>query len=661
MINSKPILRALLLPIVLTVLILLGYRQEMYAQSLPPRLHRIDSLMQSLNVLRGVTGKEEQLANTLVLLTWELRLTDAKKAEEYGREGIRIALEKHLYKLAAKGYNYLGVVHIQDGNMGAAIEQLFLALDVAEKHDIKDEVGYAFLNISLLYRTQGDLTKSKEFTFKSLEVFQDIQLASGLGYASLRLGDVYTDLSQHDSAFIFYKKAYEVRTLLKDSAQLISPLTLMGASKIALHAPAEGLQYLRTAYDLSVRLQLPVRSNEIQAYMLRGFSALKEHQKAVVLGEELWKHNQYGWYKIRELIMEGLVQAYTDEGRYKEALSMKNLLINLRDSLRSATVMRSLQRTDANYQLEKKELELELYKTRESNQQIIMILSIVGMIVLLLLVGVLLSRIKYRKEAQRTLQEKNHQLEEANQFRTGLLRMAAHDLKNPLTGILMSGEILPMIIESNPTQAIEFVGEIHRAAQRMLKLITDLLDVAREMSTIEIKTRNTDLIPLLESIVSQNTVQAEQKNITMTFSAPHIALADVDEERMIQVFENLISNAIKYTHTGGSVEIRVVSANIFVKSTTSPDKEQSHDVMGWKITVRDTGQGLHEDDLKNMFKPFQKLSSVPTANEHSTGVGLSIVKQIVTYHQGNVYAESPGKGKGTTFIVELRQTLQPQS
>ncbi len=622
-----------------------------YAQGPPPmtNITKVDSLTSLVEKLRRDDTQREFLASTLVNLMWELRLLNAKEAMIYGKEGIALALQNKQFKIAAKGYNYLGVVHIQNGDMASAIDQLFLALELAEKQNIPDEVGYAYLNISMLYRTQGDYGTSRDFTYKSLAVFQDIQLASGLGYASLRLGDVYTDLKQHDSAFTYYRKAYEIRTLLKDSTQLIAPLTLMGSSLIEQKKSSEGLSYLEQALKLAIKLKQKVRISEIQAYIVHAYSATARYKEAIALGEKLYTENRYGWYRIRELVLDGLAQAYQHDGRYKEALEMFTELDNLQDSLRSATVMRSLQHTDANYQLEKKELELELLKSRQSNQNLLISVSVIGMIVLVVLVGVLLSRIRIRRQAQQVLQEKNAQLEEANQFRAGLLRMASHDLKNPLTGILMSTDILPMVIDDNPTQAKVFIDEINSAATRMLKLIIDLLDVAKEL-TMQIVVEQSDLVPIVRDVISRNEIQAQNKNITVSISAPVSAFADVDRERIEQVFENLISNAIKYTHTGGHVDISISSTTINYPTSAEP-------LPGWRIAVRDTGQGLHEDDLKNMFKPFHKLSSVPTANEHSTGVGLSIVKQIIDYHAGEIMAESEGKGKGTTFIIKLFQVM----
>lgn len=109
-----------------------------------------------------------------------------------------------------------------------------------------------------------------------------------------------------------------------------------------------------------------------------------------------------------------------------------------------------------------------------------------------------------------------------------------------------------------------------------------------------------------------------------------------DSQLLYEVFENLISNAIKYSSSGKTIEV--------VLSSREADAI---------ITVRDEGEGFSEEDLKKIFGKFQTLSAKPTNGEPSTGIGLFIVKQIVELHQGKIWVESQGKGKGATFFVQL--------
>lgn len=111
---------------------------------------------------------------------------------------------------------------------------------------------------------------------------------------------------------------------------------------------------------------------------------------------------------------------------------------------------------------------------------------------------------------------------------------------------------------------------------------------------------------------------------------------NLDKARMKEVFENLLSNSIKYSHTNTEI-------TIFTKELDN----------GVLVEIKDQGQGLNEADMRKLFTKFAKLSSVPTGKERSNGLGLSIVKTLVDLHKGKLWASSEGKGKGASFFVWL--------
>jgi signal transduction histidine kinase len=117
----------------------------------------------------------------------------------------------------------------------------------------------------------------------------------------------------------------------------------------------------------------------------------------------------------------------------------------------------------------------------------------------------------------------------------------------------------------------------------------------------------------------------------------------VDTDRMREVIDNLISNAIKYSPEGKTIAVRV-------QHSKDDNDGGAPSVL---VSVRDEGQGLTEEDMKKLFGKFQRLSAQPTAGESSTGLGLAIVKQLVELHGGKVWAESEGKNKGSIFCVKL--------
>lgn len=235
-----------------------------------------------------------------------------------------------------------------------------------------------------------------------------------------------------------------------------------------------------------------------------------------------------------------------------------------------------------------------------------------------------------------------HRAEEASRFKTELLSIAAHDLKNPLQSIIGFSALIQESAES-PDDTQMYAATIQNAAQRMLKLINELLNTtAIDAGKLTLNRFQCSLGELASVVVAANLQQANQKQQRIDFRAEPDCIAECDAERIREVFDNLVSNAIKYSPIGKTIWIRIFR--------TLSSNEQLPVV---RFTVRDEGQGLTEDDMNKLFGRFQRLSAKPTGGESSTGLGLAIVKQLIDLHNGKVWAESEGKDKGTTFIVEL--------
>jgi signal transduction histidine kinase len=154
--------------------------------------------------------------------------------------------------------------------------------------------------------------------------------------------------------------------------------------------------------------------------------------------------------------------------------------------------------------------------------------------------------------------------------------------------------------------------------------------------------------------------RAADKNITLLLDAPTAMFALADERRLHQVLDNLVSNAVKYSPAGRQVVVRLTDyahREINVSNTATPSLQEPNTI---RIAVHDQGPGLTEEDKTKLFGKFVRLSAQPTDGEHSSGLGLSIVKRMVEAMNGKVWCESEA-GKGASFIVELPQAQLTES
>ncbi|MAT38461.1 MAG: hypothetical protein CL946_02525 [Ectothiorhodospiraceae bacterium] len=242
-----------------------------------------------------------------------------------------------------------------------------------------------------------------------------------------------------------------------------------------------------------------------------------------------------------------------------------------------------------------------------------------------------------------TEQRSRQKAEQANLVKTELLSIASHDLKNPISMILGFAELIKAR-ENLDDDVKELVAIIAREGKRMFELVTELLDsTAIEMGKLELDIGEYDAVELVKQIVDIYSTSAARKRQQIHLQADGAAgyHVQVDESRILQVFDNLISNAVKYSPFDRSIYI-------------SFERVDGH----VRINFTDEGPGLTEKDKQRVFDRFHKLSAKTTGGETSTGIGLSIVKQIVELHNGKVWVESQ-YGEGCTFTVEL-PTNQPR-
>ncbi|WP_028974001.1 hybrid sensor histidine kinase/response regulator [Spirochaeta cellobiosiphila] len=229
------------------------------------------------------------------------------------------------------------------------------------------------------------------------------------------------------------------------------------------------------------------------------------------------------------------------------------------------------------------------------------------------------------------------QLQHISKFKDKILGIVAHDLRNPIASISGCMEIIKMDTSIDATNK-ELIGYIDQACQSMTTLVNDLLDVSMiESGQLDIKISEFNLYELLEERVSFFNMKAKKKEILLKLVGVDIVVK-LDRQRIVQVIDNLLSNALKYTTRGGEVTVSL---------------ERSESI---KVSISDSGPGLSDEDMKKLFGEFQRLSAKPTGGESSFGLGLAIVKKIVSAHDGRIGAYN-NDDKGATFYVEFPEPL----
>lgn len=248
-----------------------------------------------------------------------------------------------------------------------------------------------------------------------------------------------------------------------------------------------------------------------------------------------------------------------------------------------------------------------------------------------------IKRMEFERDRERQHADTLHKL---NEMKNEFVSQVSHELRTPLASIIGFAQTLLRASNLAPEKAQQFLNIILDDGRRLERLVEDLLDISRiESGKSTLIKQSTNIEQIVEYAASIIATEAASKRIVITSAYAHDTsrLVPIDNDRMTQVFVNLLANAVKFTPPDGTITIRTGngSESIFV-------------------SIADTGVGIAESDLPRLFEKFYRAKQRDTDGKEirGTGLGLAIAKQIVELHGGHIGAEST-LGKGSTFTVEL--------
>lgn len=249
----------------------------------------------------------------------------------------------------------------------------------------------------------------------------------------------------------------------------------------------------------------------------------------------------------------------------------------------------------------------------------------------------LLRDVTLQKEAELQLKKVTEDLKQANASKDKFFSIIAHDLRTPLIGLIGYAEILSEDIDELELSEIkEYSNNIVEISRQTIKLLSNLLEWSRlQTGKIQFSPSDVKIYSVVENIFQLLKSNAQHKEIQLINSTDANHLAYADENMIYSVLNNLTSNAIKFTRTGGRIEI-------------SSDKKDDEIV----VTVKDNGVGIEEENLKNLFELDKSFTTPGTENEKGSGLGIILCRDFIRKHGGTIWVESK-VGEGTTFYFTL--------
>ncbi len=611
----------------------------------------IDFHVKSLEI-RETLGDKIDISNCLRGIGIAFKLQgDFDHALYYLNESLQIEKEISNQGGVATTLNHIGIIRGLRGDHSSAMDIYFQALDILEKIDDKSGLAYTLQNIGVIYDQQHDYDKALEYYNRSLSLRVEIGERRGVAQIINNIGAVYHKLNNYNEALERYEEALGIKQSLGDQRGVsdghlnIGELYAdQGRHDEAIRNKIKSLEIAtETNSDwgkVNAMISLGSSYQDLQRYG----EAKKHLVEGITLAQEA---------KLIENVRDGAKQLAIVEkelGHFKDAYEAQILYQQMSDSILNIETTKRITLLEAEYEFQQEKDSIQFANEKEKlilderikNQRTVQFVTLIAVVVLIVVIVVLLRYYRLKNESNRRLSALNNQIHDQNESlrslneeKNNLISIVAHDLQNPLSGII--GAVGLMDSEELKEDQKKLKELIELSSSRMSKMISEILDVESiEKNADEMNLQPYDLSSAISNVCSQFSKQASDKKIDIQMFIESGVSALADERYAIQIVENLVSNAIKFSPNNKKIEVRL-------------SKKEETSI----LEVKDEGQGLSTEDMKKLFRKFQRLSAKPTGNESSTGLGLSIVKKFVEHMDGKIWCESE-IGKGASFFVELQ-------
>jgi len=595
------------------------------------------SLADSLRNVLQTKGKDTTYAKALAKLAAEVANSNTDSALLYNHDAATLSQELNYSVGYAITLNNYAWIYYRKGDFFQAFKYALQGLRFCDSLQLKPQLAAAYKNMGAISNSQGKYKESLSYFRKELAINQQLNDENAIGaclnniaFSNLRDGQLDSALYYGNMALAFNKKL--------DNQYLIA-FTLRNLADVYVQKGAfqQAINYL----EGSLAIARGLKNNFIiitDLYRLgKIYKQQKNYPKAIYYFEQtIVTGRAYGVKGEVEIAFENLSQIYAQQGDFKKAFEYQSKHVALHDSLNHEENKKQIEQLQAQFNSEKKEVEIAQLKKSAQQQRITNFL--LGGIILLLLVLMFnfLQRYRFRKQANAKLEEQKQQLEQTSLLKDKIFSILSHDLRSPISAL--TGTLYLM---DNKLLSAEEFETVKAQLGRQLGTVTATLDNLLLWSQNQMDGQS---LPKKDELIAKAVVQesinllspvAAYKTIKIENQIPAYFRLMADKQHIDIVLRNLISNAIKFTPADGKITI---SAKTSGNQIT--------------ICVTDTGVGMSTEQIQQLFHVKTHFTTYGTMNEKGTGLGLLLCKEFVEKNDGKLFVESePGKGSSFCFTL----------
>lgn len=598
-----------------------------------------------------------QKVDSLIAQSKKLHDKNTDSALLFANRALKIVLAAKDKAKEGEVRNQLAWVYYRKSDFSNCFFQAFYALKINDSLKNFHQLAISYSNLGAAYNSQNQNDTSLKYFKKAFEYFDKVKDIEGVGRSLNNIAFINSKLGNTSEALSYCKKALAHNVQLNNQYYYAFGLRVMGDIYMYEKEWEKAIYYLDSSYKVALKnnnVFLQISSLYKLGYCHK---IINQNQKALYyLNKSIQLSNQYGSFGELDKSYSYASEIYAQLGDFKKAYEYATFSRKLRDSLSLDEDKRKIAEVKAKYELEKKESEINKLKALEATQKNkVYIQRTIGIVLLFIaaFIGILFftqtnrNRVinKINKElhertlaleqATQLLHQKNKELQNSVQLKDKIFSVISHDLRSPLA--TLTGMV--QLMEQNLISAKDFKQMQIGFSKQLFSLNTtldNLLQWSKNQITGIDKSKNFG--PVNVRVIAENNINlyeeiAKNKLIKIINHCKNEHTVYGDFVQIDIVIRNLLSNAIKFTPKDGL---------IYLSTKEYPEKIE--------ILVKDTGKGIPEQKLNNLFS-YQFNSSTPgTNNERGTGLGLILCKELIENNNGHITVHSE-IDKGTTFIL----------
>ncbi len=617
------------------------------------QVHIVDSLQEQLNIHQK---KDTIHVSILNALSSQYQWLDFNTSLRYAEEALKAAEPIEFQQGIATACFRQAHCYWALGDSERAIEKALRAVSIAEKEKLTNVLAETYRILAISYRDQQELGKAVSYIrqAEALATQQNNWDLLARVYNLAGVIDYTRDLK--DSALAYYTKALLVTNEHITTKFHLSQV-LSNIGEIYLDDdPDKSLQYFNKALASARETRNKSAEAGIISDIGRVYIKKKKYDEANgYLQESLKLSRKLGLKRVSRHVYYALVDLRLQQGKSTEAFNYMRAYYDVRDSLLNGSKTRQIVELETRFEKEKQHQRIQLLEQEKIIQRLWTNVLIVGslLLVIALITIFRLQKLRTAKARQllETQQALNEKLKETDTLKSRFFANISHEFRTPLALIL--GPVEEQLRSVNlPTGQRKNLGMIQRNAQRLLSLVNQLLDLSKlEAGKMELSVQQGNLQEFLQVLTASFDSLAEHKQITFIKNIGRLETSiGFDADKVEKIVNNILFNAFKFTPTGGKV---IFSFHVFVGKK---------EVM---LSVADTGRGIPSNEQANVFSPFYQLKNDGDEGQPGTGLGLSLVNELVRLYGGTITLRSE-LNEGTCIdvllpILESAEVPEPRS